>query len=66
MFARIPPLLVDFRVLCFQPACCKMNRGFKFLAPIVVEDSWAQCENEKCQKWRRLPPGTVVDDSQPW
>eukprot|EP00891_Asterochloris_glomerata_P007995 jgi/Astpho2/7995/Aster-x1473 len=43
-----------------------MNRGFKFLAPIVVEDSWAQCENEKCQKWRRLPPGTVVDDSQPW
>ena len=45
---------------------CKMNRGFKVLAPVVVEDSWAQCENEKCQKWRRLPPGTVVDDSQPW
>lgn len=27
---------------------------------------WAQCDNQNCQKWRRLPPGSVVDDSIPW
>ena len=27
---------------------------------------WAQCDNQNCQKWRRLPPGSVVDDSVPW
>ena len=27
---------------------------------------WAQCDNAGCQKWRKLPPGTVIDDSEPW
>ena len=27
---------------------------------------WAQCDNQNCQKWRRLPPGSVVDDTVPW
>ena len=27
---------------------------------------WAQCDNPGCAKWRRLPPGSVVDDSVPW
>ena len=27
---------------------------------------WAQCDNAGCQKWRKLPPGTVVDDKEPW
>jgi hypothetical protein len=31
---------------------------------ILREDVWAQCDS--CQKWRRLPPGTVLDESQPW
>ncbi len=27
---------------------------------------WAQCDNAGCQKWRKLPPGTVIDDKEPW
>lgn len=27
---------------------------------------WAQCDNAGCQKWRKLPPGTVVNDKEPW
>ncbi|KAL6774112.1 MOT13 [Auxenochlorella protothecoides x Auxenochlorella symbiontica] len=34
------------------------------LAPVA--EHWAQCENANCQKWRRLPPGTVVDENAPW
>ncbi|EFJ47166.1 hypothetical protein VOLCADRAFT_105221 [Volvox carteri f. nagariensis] len=30
----------------------------------IHEDVWAMCD--ACQKWRRLPPGTVLDESQPW
>lgn len=30
------------------------------------EDVWAQCDNPNCQKWRRLPPGTVIDEDTPW
>ena len=30
------------------------------------EDVWAQCDNPNCQKWRRLPPGTVIDENTPW
>lgn len=33
-------------------------------APAAVQ--WAQCENVNCQKWRRLPPGTVVDENAAW
>ena len=27
---------------------------------------WAQCDNAGCQKWRKLPPNTVVEDDVPW
>ena len=27
---------------------------------------WACCDNSRCSKWRRLPPGTVVDPNKPW
>lgn len=30
------------------------------------EDVWAQCDNPACKKWRRLPPGTVIDSDAPW
>lgn len=30
----------------------------------VQEDVWAQCE--RCDKWRRLPPGTEIDEERPW
>jgi hypothetical protein len=29
-------------------------------------DVWAQCDNEACNKWRRLPPGTVLKGTEPW
>ena len=32
----------------------------------VQEDVWAQCDNPNCQKWRRLPPGTIIDENTPW
>eukprot|EP00198_Chlamydomonas_reinhardtii_P003176 XP_001692512.1 predicted protein [Chlamydomonas reinhardtii] len=47
-----------------------MGRGRKKkeeepVVPVILqEDVWAQCDG--CQKWRRLPPGTVLDESQPW
>lgn len=31
----------------------------------IVEDPWVCCE--RCNKWRRLPPGTPLpDDDEPW
>lgn len=27
---------------------------------------WTQCENANCGKWRKLPPGSVVDEDAPW
>mmetsp|Transcript_39573 Transcript_39573/g.112231 ORF Transcript_39573/g.112231 Transcript_39573/m.112231 type:complete len:360 (+) Transcript_39573:788-1867(+) len=33
-------------------------------APTIEEDVWAQCEI--CNKWRRLPPGSVVEEETPW
>ena len=27
---------------------------------------WAQCDNAGCQKWRKLPPGTKIDENNPW
>jgi hypothetical protein len=37
----------------------------KPVKPVYVpEDVWVQCD--ACQKWRRLPPGTVVDDEAAW
>ena len=32
----------------------------------LQEDVWAQCDNPNCQKWRRLPPRTVIDENTPW
>ena len=30
----------------------------------VREDIWAQCEI--CNKWRRLRPGSIVQEDAPW
>lgn len=38
--------------------------GSRAEASKVLEDVWAQCE--KCNKWRRLPPGSVVQEDDPW
>lgn len=35
-------------------------------APVIIEDVWAQCENANCEKWRRLPPGTQLDETKKW
>ena len=32
----------------------------------LQEDVWAQCDNPNCQKWRRLPPRTIIDENTPW
>jgi hypothetical protein len=37
--------------------------------PLPVQASaeiWAQCENPSCNKWRLLPPNTVLNESEPW
>jgi hypothetical protein len=36
------------------------------LVKVPQLSQWAQCDNQGCAKWRRLPPGTVVDDTVPW
>jgi len=36
------------------------------LQPAIVEEIWAQCEHPQCEKWRKLPPGSFVDESKPW
>lgn len=36
------------------------------VVPQVVEDVWACCDDPKCEKWRRLPPGTQLDDKKKW
>ena len=41
----------------------KLSASIKSAEAVSV---WAQCDNQGCQKWRRLPPGTVVDDTVPW
>ena len=28
--------------------------------------SGRQCDNAGCQKWRKLPPGTKIDENNPW
>ena len=33
---------------------------------LVVEEVWAQCEHPHCEKWRKLPLGSFVDESKPW
>jgi hypothetical protein len=41
------------------------GKAAAFLAvPVIVEDVWAQCD--RCNKWRRLPPGSVVDETRSW
>lgn len=43
----------------------KKKEPAKALKPIGIW-VWAQCDNAGCQKWRKLPPGTVVNDNEPW
>ena len=33
---------------------------------ILPAQEWAQCENPNCNKWRLLPPGTVLNENEPW
>lgn len=34
---------------------------------IVTQEDWVQCENPKCEKWRRLPAGhPPIDPDAPW
>jgi hypothetical protein len=34
--------------------------------PVLQKAQWVQCENPNCEKWRRLPPGTAVDEDAAW
>ena len=43
----------------------KRKEPAKALKPIGIW-VWAQCDNAGCQKWRKLPPGTVINDNEPW
>jgi hypothetical protein len=36
------------------------------ILPVIVQESWAQCENPNCNKWRKLPPGYEVKEDEPW
>lgn len=36
------------------------------LPKVVGVCVWAQCDNAGCQKWRKLPPGSIVNDKEPW
>lgn len=42
------------------------KEDFSYLPKQVGVFVWAQCDNAGCQKWRKLPPGTVVKDDEPW
>lgn len=33
---------------------------------VITPEQWAQCENPSCEKWRLLPPGTVLNENEPW
>lgn len=35
-------------------------------AQAITAEQWAQCEIPSCQKWRLLPPGTVLNENEPW
>lgn len=35
-------------------------------AHVITAEQWAQCEIPSCQKWRLLPPGTVLNENEPW
>ena len=36
------------------------------LLPVIVKESWAQCENPNCGKWRKIPAGYALDEDEPW
>ncbi len=40
----------------------QVNAGAK----VITAEQWAQCENPSCEKWRLLPPGTVLNENEPW
>lgn len=33
---------------------------------LIHKEQWTQCENDNCQKWRKLPPGSILDEEAPW
>lgn len=46
--------------MCFtRSPCC-------FRHPATCLQQWTQCENANCGKWRKLPPGSIVDEDAPW
>jgi hypothetical protein len=38
------------------------------VAPVLlIEESWVQCDNPQCLKWRRLPTGSAAPaEDAPW
>ena len=36
------------------------------ILPVITKEQWVQCENPNCGKWRRIPPGSVIDENAPW
>ena len=58
--------------LFFRPPLPNFTTAMAFVAPqplqaaALVEEFWAQCEHPHCEKWRKLPPGSFVDESKPW
>ena len=42
------------------------NKHLTMAAAVLAADVWAQCDRDECQKWRRLPPGTVIDEESKW
>lgn len=46
-----------------------MDLGGSLSKPDIQAETavaWAQCDNPNCQKWRKLPPGTSVDENSEW
>ena len=42
------------------------GKSVEMAMEVLAADVWAQCDREECQKWRRLPPGTVIDEESKW
>jgi hypothetical protein len=38
------------------------------VAPVLlIEESWVQCDNPDCKKWRKLPTGSQAPaEDAPW
>ena len=54
-----------FPLLVWQSAESERDMSLAFAPPIVTTSTWAACE--RCEKWRRLPPGLPPPDEEaPW